>query len=181
MKRAQFQHNGLKLSYLDAGGEGRVIAALHAHWLEGVTYSNLAAAVAPAWRVVALDQRGHGYSDHAPSYTREDYLGDLSAFLDHLNTDEAVLMGNSLGGANAYQYAARHPERVRALVIEDIGAVIDADTSFTVPWAGVFPDRETLAERIGQRLLPYLVDSFRQTSASRDGGLSASTEWRSLA
>ena len=164
MKRAQFQHNGLKLSYLDAGGVGQVVVALHAHWLEGMSYSHFAAALAPAWRVIALDQRGHGYSDHAVSYTREDYLGDLSAFLEHVGIEKAILLGNSLGGVNAYQYAARHPERVKALIVEDIGVVIDVDTSFTLPWAGVFPDREALAERIGQRLLPYLVDSFRQTS-----------------
>jgi pimeloyl-ACP methyl ester carboxylesterase len=131
--------------------------------MEAATYTHLAAALAPAWRVLALDQRGHGYSDHAQSYTREDYLGDLLAFLDHLGLDNAVLVGNSVGGANAYQLAARYPDRVRALVIEDIGVVVDADTSFTLAWSGTFPSREALADRVGERFLPYLQDSFRQT------------------
>ena len=72
-------------------------------------------------------------------------------------------MGNSLGGVNAYQFAARHPERVKALVSEDIGAVPDADASFVLAWEGTFPTREGLEEHIGQRLLPYLTDSFRST------------------
>lgn len=164
MKRSQFNHDGLTLSYIDTGGDSQSLIALHAHWMEAVTYTQFAAALAPNWRVIALDQRGHGYSDHARSYTREDYLGDLVALFEHLEIDKAVLLGNSLGGVNAYQFAARHPERVKALVIEDIGTVFAVDASFALAWEGTFASREALAERIGQRLLPYLLDSFRHTT-----------------
>jgi pimeloyl-ACP methyl ester carboxylesterase len=165
MKRDQFHHDGLTFSYLDMGGKGQALIALHAHWLEAVTYDQLASALAPTWRTIAMDQRGHGHSDHAQSYTREEYLGDLAALFDYLMIEQAVLLGNSLGGVNAYQFAARYPERVRALIIEDIGVEIAADTSFTLPWGGVFPNRDALSERIGERMLPYLLDSFRKTSA----------------
>jgi esterase len=163
MDRHSFHHDGLTLSYLDAGGGGEPMVALHAHWMEARTYAAVAQALAPRWRVVALDQRGHGDSDHASRYRRDDYLGDLSAFLDHLKVERVVLLGNSLGGLNAYQFAARRPERVRALVIEDIGAVLADDTSFVLPWGGVYATREALAGRIGPRLAPYLIDSFRHT------------------
>lgn len=163
MKRSQFQHDSLTLSYLDTGGDSQALIALHGHWMEAVTYTRFAAAVVPEWRVIALDQRGHGRSDHAPGYTREDYLGDLAALFEHLEIDQAVLLGNSLGGVNAYQFAARHPGRVKALVVEDIGTVLATDVSFTLAWEGTFPSREALAERIGQRLAPYLLDSFRDT------------------
>lgn len=163
MKRRQFHHNDMTLSYLDTGGEGQTLIALHALWMEAATYAPLAAALAPEWRVIALDQRGHGHSDHAPGYTREDYIGDVAALFEHLKVDKAVLIGNSLGGVNAYQFAARHPERVKALVIEDISAAPDADASFVLAWDGTFPSREALEERIGQRLAPYLQDSFRST------------------
>ena len=164
MKRSQFHHDSLTLSYLDTGGEGQTLIALHALWMEAATYTRLATALAPEWRVIAMDQRGHGYSDHAPSYTREDYLGDLAALLEHLAIDQTILLGNSLGGVNAYQFAARYPERVTALVIEDIGAAPDADASFVLAWDGTFPSREALDEHIGQRLAPYLHDSYRSTS-----------------
>jgi len=163
MTRQRFQHDGLTFSYLDAGGAGQPLVALHAHWMEGLTYAPLAATLAPKWRVIALDQRGHGHSDHAPTYTRDDYLGDVAALLSSLGLNDAVLLGNSLGGVNAYQFAARYPQLVRALIIEDIGAEMRDDTSFALAWEGTFATRKTLAERVGPRLLPYLQDSVRQT------------------
>jgi pimeloyl-ACP methyl ester carboxylesterase len=131
--------------------------------MEAASFVGLAAALAPELRVIALDQRGHGRSDHANSYTREDYLGDLEALLDHVGIREAIVLGNSLGGVNAYQFAARHPGAVRALVIEDIGARIDEEPTFINQWAGVFPSRQDLVDRIGPRLAPYLQDSIRET------------------
>jgi len=165
MTRSQFHHNDLTLSYLDTGGEGQTLIALHALWMEAATYTRFAAALAPEWRVIALDQRGHGHADHAQGggYAREDYIGDVAALFEHLEVDKAVLLGNSLGGVNAYQFAAYHPERVKALVIEDLGAAPDADASFVLAWDGTFPSREALEEHIGQRLAPYLLDSFRAT------------------
>jgi len=101
LQRQEFRHDGLTLSYLDAGGTAPVLIALPSHWMEAVTFAPLAKALAPAWRVVALDQRGHGYSDHAPrdrGYTRDAYLSDVAALYAHLGIDTAVLLGNSLGG-----------------------------------------------------------------------------------
>ena len=164
--RSSFSHDGLSLSYLDAGGDGAPLVALHAHWLEAQTFAPLALELAPAWRVVALDQRGHGHSDHARSYTRDDYLGDLGALLRHLAIEHAVLLGNSLGGANAFQFAARHPDRVRALIIVDIFPEIGTDPGMASGWAGTFSTRQALLERVGPRFAPFLLPSFRET---RDG------------
>ena len=130
--------------------------------MEGQTFAPLAVSLKPEWRVIALDQRGHGYSGHASSYTRDDYLQDLAALYDHLGMRRAILIGNSLGGVNAYQFAARHPDRVRALVIEDIGVVVKDEISFVLNWAGTFERRQQLEEVIGPRFLPYLKDSVRQ-------------------
>jgi len=161
MERCSFEHNGITLSYLDPGGSVQALIALHAHWMEGQTFASLATALAPQWRVIALDQRGHGYSDHGSTYTRSDYLDDLKSLFVHLGLERAVLLGNSLGGVNAYQFAAHHPESVRALIIEDIGAVIADDTSFVLAWYGTFKTRGDLEEGIGPRLVPYLRNSFR--------------------
>ena len=167
--RAHFVHNeignsGIVLSYLDPGADGRTLVALHAHWMEGLTYAPLAAELAPEWRVFALDQRGHGHSDHAPSYTRDDYFGDMAALLAHLGLEDPVVLGSSLGGVIAYQFAARHPEQISALIIEDIG-VEDSEggMDFVLAWQGNFATREELAERVGPRYLPYLQQSFRQS------------------
>lgn len=164
MRRHEFHNNGLKLSYLDNRGSGRPLVALHAHWMEGVTYLPLAQALAPEWRVISLDQRGHGHSDHADTYSRDDYLSDLSALFAELGISAAVLLGNSLGGVNAYQFAALHPACATALIIEDTGAVIDDDVSFSLAWGGWFSTEEDLARHIGPKMAPYLKSSFRVTS-----------------
>ena len=60
--RAELDLNGRRLSYLDFGGTGQPLLALHGHLDQGLMWSGLAAALAPGWRVIAPDQRGHGDS-----------------------------------------------------------------------------------------------------------------------
>jgi hypothetical protein len=55
MKRSCFEHDGLTLSYLDSGGDGPLIVALHAMWMEARTFEGFAQAMRE-WRVVSLDQ-----------------------------------------------------------------------------------------------------------------------------
>ncbi len=81
----------------------------------------------------------------------------------------SCILGNSLGGVNAYQFAARHPERVKALIIEDIGAVVTDDISFVLSLAGFL--RYTGRTRREDRcppcsLLKRLVPPFRRRMAS---------------
>ena len=81
MDRFTFRSGGLTLSYLDAGGDGPVLIALHAHMMTALSFEPLAQALWPDWRVIALDQRSHGHSDHAASYSRDDYIGDSRRFM----------------------------------------------------------------------------------------------------
>jgi esterase len=165
MMRRSFAHDGLTLSYLDQGGDGIPLVALHAYWMEAGTYADLAEALAPKWRVIALDQRGHGHSDHADDLSWDAFIGDLAAFLDHLNIDApAILAGNSLGGTVAFRFAARFPAKVRAMIVEEAPAVQDAELGFIREWAGVYPTREALEAKIGERLAWSVAPSFRQTS-----------------
>ncbi|RYZ02025.1 MAG: alpha/beta hydrolase [Myxococcales bacterium] len=178
MERKSFEHDGLKFSYLDAGGDGELLVALHALWMEAGTFVPLAEALAPGWRVVALDQRGHGRSDHAASSTWGDYVSDLGALLDHLRaTRPVVLLGNSLGGTAAFLFAARHPERVRALIAEEAPAKEDADLGFMLAWQGVFATREALLAKVGERLSWSVEPSIRQVA----GGYTLAFSPRDLA
>jgi len=71
----------------------------------------------------ALDLLGHGKShkpDHLGDYTVENVFTHFCAWIDALQLDEPlILVGHSLGGYLSIQYALRHPERVRALVLTD--------------------------------------------------------------
>lgn len=154
---------GRRLSFLDFGGEGSPLLALHGHYNESSVFAPLAEALRPRWRVIALDQRGHGRSDRAPTYERDDYIADLAAFHRHLGVGPAAVLGHSLGGVNAYQYAARHPGLVTALVVEDIGAVLDVDSAFTTRLPRAASSREALASALGP-IAPYLEGSFHRSS-----------------
>ncbi|MBB5917659.1 pimeloyl-ACP methyl ester carboxylesterase [Nocardia transvalensis] len=125
--RATFDIAGRTLSYLDFGGTGRPLLALHGHMSDAESFTGLAQRLAPGWRLIALDQRGHGYSDRPADYSREGYVADVLALLDHLDLERAVLLGHSVGGLNAYQLAAWHPERVEAIINADMAVSLGLD------------------------------------------------------
>lgn len=151
--RATLAVDGRALSYLDFGGTGRPLVALHGHLSEGASFTALAAALGPEWRVIAPDQRGHGDSDRAPEYTRAGYLADLVALLDHLGLDRAVLLGHSLGAVNACHLAAERPDLVEALINVDTAADLPdhgaSPLAFVLGFPYTAPTREELAAACG--------------------------------
>jgi esterase len=116
--------DGLRLHYLDWGGSAPPLVMLHGFTGHAHTWDRTAAALCDQYRVLALDQRGHGDSDWAPRYGSKPLVTDLLHFLDALKLSRVVLMGLSMGGNVAYLFAARHPERVERLAILDIGPEI---------------------------------------------------------
>ena len=148
-RRGAFQTAGLTLSYLDYGGPGPVPLALHGQLNEARFVEQGAAPLDDGYRIVALEQRGHGESEHATSYATERYVDDAVALLDHLGIAKAVVLGHSLGAAVAYLLAARVPERVAGLIVVDIGAVIDDDLSVAQSWPRRTAAQHELIEALG--------------------------------
>lgn len=140
-----------RLAYLDAGGDGIPIIALHGHFGRARHFAALAEALAASYRVIALEQRGHGWSRKALDYTREGYVDDVLLLVDTFGLERVILLGFSLGGVNAYQFAARYPSRVKALIIEDIGAVVKDDLSYILEWPRRFPSIRAVQSFLTQR------------------------------
>ncbi|MFC8127502.1 alpha/beta fold hydrolase [Streptomyces sp. NPDC057302] len=165
--RSELVIDGRRLSYLDFGGPGRPLVALHGHLSEGATFAALAQALRPQWRVIAPDQRGQGESDRAADYSRAGYLADLQALLDHLELASVVLLGHSLGGINAYQFAARHPERVTALVNAEGPTALGLDGrnpfAFLLNLPYQAATREALVEGLGPAA-PHFSDRLRENA-----------------
>jgi pimeloyl-ACP methyl ester carboxylesterase len=160
-KRAALMVDGRRLSFLDFGGPGRPLLALHGHFSDGRTFARLAWELGGSWRIIALDQRGHGLSDSSPDFSRNGYVKDAAAVLEHLGIRSAVVLGHSLGGVNAYQLAAWFPGLVEALIVEDIGVEVDDDLSFSLTWPHRTPTRAELLEELGLSA-SYLMDAVRE-------------------
>jgi len=123
-RQGAIQSDGLTLHFVEWGPAGApAIVMLHGLRSYAQTWEPVARSLIPRWRVIALDQRGRGRSDWDPdhNYFTKYYVRDLEVLVDTLNLERFVLLGHSMGGANALVYASHHSERLAALVVEDMG------------------------------------------------------------
>jgi pimeloyl-ACP methyl ester carboxylesterase len=160
MIRKSFDRGGQVLSYLDNERAGPVLVGLHGHFGCASMLSFLGG-VHPG-RLILIDQRGHGFSGHATSYERQDYLDDLDAVLAREGVVKPVILGHSLGGVNAYQYAAR-TGNAQALVVEDIGTTMDLSNAWVLGLPPTFPtvrDAALALEAVGVPPEPYFFESL---------------------
>lgn len=111
----------------NAAAQAPKLVLLHGVMGYALNWRRVAKAFEGRFQVLAYDSRGHGRSVHADlsvvpnAYTPEYLAEDLRKILDDLNWDKIYLVGHSMGGRVAYTFADEYPERVHALVIEDIG------------------------------------------------------------
>ena len=164
-RRKYFQSGPLTLSYLDYGGDSRnILLLLHGTMNDARTYEGLTVSL-EGWRIISLDQRGHGWSDHPPDrdYSRNSYVEDVANLIrDELGGQPVTILGHSLGGINAYQCAARCPDLVRAVIVEDIGVEITVDMSFAEQLperAASLQDLRDALRRAGVRAIGYFSES----------------------
>ncbi len=76
--------------------------------------------------ILIYDQRGHGRSfQPAMGYAPIDYAEDLRKITDELDWEKIELVGHSMGGRNALEFAHTYPHRVEKLVVEDIGPAMN--------------------------------------------------------
>jgi pimeloyl-ACP methyl ester carboxylesterase len=117
-----FTHGAHRLAYTVYGAGPRTTVLLHGLLLSQKMHRPLAKALARRGnRVVTLDLLGHGLSDRPrdmSAYSMPFFGEQIIGLLDHLELDEAVLAGTSLGANATLEAAAAHPERVRGMVVE---------------------------------------------------------------
>lgn len=124
--------DGLRLYARDYPGpaEGSLPPALCMHGLtrNSADFAALAGRLSEQRRVLSVDQRGRGRSDYdsnVANYTPATYTLDMFALLDAEGIDRVVLVGTSMGGLMSFLMAAMQPERIDAMIINDIGPEID--------------------------------------------------------
>ena len=121
-RAGSFRHEGRRLAYTEYGDGSRVVVLLHGLLLSQRMHEPLARALAERGnRVITLDLLGHGRSERPlePACYSMSFFGQQTiALLDHLEIEEAVVLGTSLGANTALEAAAFAPERLRGMVIE---------------------------------------------------------------
>jgi pimeloyl-ACP methyl ester carboxylesterase len=119
---ASFRHAGRELAYTSYGDGARVVVLLHGLLFNRHMHDALARALADrGHRVLTLDLLGHGDSNRPRDmwrYSMTEFGREVVALLDHLEVDEAVVMGTSLGANTTLEVASLAPERLRGMVIE---------------------------------------------------------------
>lgn len=116
---------GVRFHYREWPNPGKqALVLLHGFTGHTRSWDSFAEAMQRDYHVYALDQRGHGESGWTDDYSAEAMVEDVERFRAALGLKQFVLLGLSMGGRNAYHYAATYPDEVERLVIVDIGPEI---------------------------------------------------------
>ena len=109
--------NGVELAY-ELRGSGDPMVMIHGAQGDQSMFSGLAAAFARDYRVLTFDQRGSGLSAKPDMpYSIAMFADDTAALMDHLSMASAHIIGVSMGGMIAQEFALKHPRKVRSLVL----------------------------------------------------------------
>lgn len=114
--------NGIATFYEDSGAAAdSAVVLIHGHSADLRMWKRQVDPLTTAdFRVLRYDVRGHGRSSAPDSgYTWENYSTDLAGLLDHVRIESAHIVGSSMGGAIALQFALDHPARTRSLTLVD--------------------------------------------------------------
>jgi pimeloyl-ACP methyl ester carboxylesterase len=119
--------DGLTLHALEWSREGTPLLLLHGFGNSSRVWDDCSPELAPHYRVIALDQRGHGDSPRDPElrYETASMARDVEAVLAALGAKRVVLVGHSMGGRVSMEFAGMHPEMLAGLVLVDIGPESD--------------------------------------------------------
>jgi esterase len=116
----QIELNGLTFQYRESGETSAPpIVALHALGSSAESWYEVTTELGEKYRVLALDQRGHGRSVRTSTYTFELMCDDLLHFANAMNLGRFTLLGHSMGGTVSYLFSETFPSRIERLIVED--------------------------------------------------------------
>lgn len=114
-----------RLHYLEWNPHApRTVLLLHGNTANAWWWEPVARVIAAEYRLLALDQRGHGDSQWArpAAYSPIDYANDIARFVAHAaaNAEKPVVVGHSMGGINVLAFARAHPDSARGAIAIDV-------------------------------------------------------------
>jgi esterase len=101
-------------------GSGPPLIILHGLFGSSDNWLSISRTLSDHYHVITVDLRNHGQSFHHPSHRYPDLAGDVADLIHHLNLDQVVVVGHSMGGKVAMQLAHDFPELISRQVVVDI-------------------------------------------------------------
>jgi pimeloyl-ACP methyl ester carboxylesterase len=184
MKRVK--GDGIEIQLAIKEGDGKNILCIHGLTANSRCWEVMAASLAPAHSLLAMDLRGRGLSDKPPAgYSLQHHIQDIFCLLDDLKQERIVLMGHSLGAFISLAFAANYPERTEKIILMDGGGQLTQDQWDKVTLAikpsldrlgQVFPSFDAYVQNM--KLAPFLQpwsqaleDYFQYESEAVEGGV----------
>jgi pimeloyl-ACP methyl ester carboxylesterase len=155
---------------VDFGGSGPGIVLLHGLMGRATTWWRTARWLTSYGHVVGLDARAHGRNPHRERCDTEQFAQDVADRIVELDLAPALVIGHSMGGLHAVALAAKHPELVRGLVVEDMapdntGRTVDAWRPYFGSWPSAFTSLAHVRDFFGAA-----GDYFVECVEERDDG-----------
>ncbi len=115
----------MRLFYREIGEGDRCLIVLHGLLGMSDNWLSIAKIISEslALKIIIPDQRNHGLSKHHHVFNYDALVDDLDELYDYLNIEHAILLGHSMGGKVAMQFALSHPEKVSSLIVADISPI----------------------------------------------------------
>lgn len=109
----------MKLHYRKSGA-GRPLIILHGLLGSSDNWFSLAKVFAESFEVYLVDQRNHGQSPHSTAFDYALLVEDLYGFIQEHNLQQPIIIGHSMGGKTAMNYAVKYPDGLSQLIVVDI-------------------------------------------------------------
>lgn len=111
-------------------GQGHPLILLHGLFGSSDNWGVVAKHFSQFYRVISIDLRNHGKSPHSATQTYQEMADDILALCDTLSLSQIHLLGHSLGGKVAMQFATKYPQYMGKLIVVDMAmrAYVDAHT-----------------------------------------------------
>jgi pimeloyl-ACP methyl ester carboxylesterase len=157
----QVKGDGVLINVAIWEGTGKAILCVHGITANCRCWDGLANALAPDYRMIAMDLRGRGQSQKpSEGYSLDYHLEDINCLLDEQDINRAVIMGHSLGAFIGLVFAAEYPDRVDRLILVDGGGDLSKEQM-----DNVFDGIKPALDRLGQ-VFPSAEDYLNKMKAA---------------
>lgn len=104
-------------------GEGQPLIILHGLFGSLDNWMSLAKKWSESYQVWLVDQRNHGQSPHSEDFNYKLMAEDLKEFLSENEIKDPIILGHSMGGKTAMEFAVNYPDQLKKLIVVDIAPI----------------------------------------------------------